>query len=133
MPALLGGEVALSFATVVSSLPHVRSGKLRALGVTSARRTPAAPEFPTVAESGLSGYEAVAWYGVLAPAATPRGIVMRLNSEIVRALRLPEVQQLLLAQGAEPVSDTPEHFAAVLKADVLKWGEVVRKSGAKAD
>ena len=133
MPALLGGEVALSFATVVSSLPHVRSGKLRALGVTSAQRTPAAPEFPTVAESGLSGYEAVAWYGVLAPAATPRGIVMRLNSEIVRALRLPEVQQLLLAQGAEPVSDTPEQFAAVLKADVVKWGEVVRKSGAKAD
>ncbi len=133
MPALLGGEVALSFATVVSSLPHVKTGKLRALGVTSPKRTPAAPEFPTVAESGLPGYAAVAWYGVLAPAATPREIVMRLNAEIVRALNLPEVRQLLLAQGAEPVSDTPEQFAAILKADIAKWGEVVRKSGAKAD
>jgi len=133
MPALLGGEVALSFATIVSSLPHVKTGKLRALGVTSVKRTPAAPEFPTVAESGLPGYEAVAWYGVLAPAATPREIVVRLNGEIVRALKLPEVQQLLLAQGAEPVSDTPEQFAAIVKADVAKWGEVVRKSGAKAD
>ena len=133
MPALLGGEVALSFATVVSSLPHVKTGKLRGLAVTSAKRTPAAPEFPTVAESGLKGYEAVAWYGVLAPAATPREIIMRLNGEIVRALKLPEVQQLLLTQGAEPVSDTPEQFAAIMKTDIAKWGEVVRKSGAKAD
>ena len=131
--ALLGGEVALSFATVVSSLPHVKAGKLRGLAVTSAKRTPAAPEFPTVAESGLRGYEAVAWYGVLAPAGTPREIVMRLNGEIVRARKLPDVQQLLLAQGAEPVSDTPEQFAAIIKADIAKWGEVVRKSGAKAD
>ncbi|MEO7727873.1 MAG: tripartite tricarboxylate transporter substrate binding protein [Burkholderiales bacterium] len=133
MPALLGGEVALSFATVVSSLPHVKAGKLRGLAVTSAKHTPAAPEFPTVAESGLRGYEAVAWYGVLAPAGTPREIVMRLNHEIVRAITMPEVQQLLLAQGAEPVSDTPEQFAAIIKADITKWGEVVRKSGAKAD
>ena len=133
MPAQLGGEVALSFATVVSALPHVKSGRLRGLAVTSARRTPAAPEFPTVAESGLRGYEAVSWYGVLAPAGTPRDIVVRLNSEIVRALKLPEVRQLLLAQGAEPVSDTPEQFTAIIKADIAKWGEVVRKSGAKAD
>ncbi len=133
MPALLGGEVALSFATVVSSLPHVKTGKLRGLAVTSARRTPAAPEFPTVAESGLRGYEAVAWYGVLAPAGTAREIVTRLDNEIVRIVKLPEVQQLLLAQGAEPVSDTPEQFATIIKADITKWGEVVRKSGAKAD
>ena len=133
MPAQLSGEVALSFSTVVSSLPHVSSGRLRALAVTSARRTPAAPEFATVAESGLPGYEAVSWYGVFAPAGTPRDIVMRLNSEIVRALKLPEVRQLLLAQGAEPVFDTPEQFAALIKSDIAKWGEVVRKSGAKAD
>ena len=133
MPALLGGEVALSFATVVSSLPHVKAGKLRGLAVTSAIRTPAAPEFPTVAESGLRGYEAVAWYGVLAPAGTPREVIMRLDREIVHALKLPDVQQLLLAQGAEPVSDTPEEFAAIIKRDIAKWGEVVRKSGAKAD
>ena len=133
MPALLGGEVALAFATVVSSLPHVKAGKLRSLAVTSARRTRAAPEYPTVAESGLPGYEAVAWYGVLAPAGTPREIVGRLNTEIVRVLGLADVQQLLLAQGAEPVSDTPAEFAAIMRADIAKWGEVVRKVGAKAD
>ena len=133
MPAQLGGEVALSFSTVVSSLPHVKSGRLRGLAVTSAKRTPAAPEFPTVAESGLPGYEAVSWYGVLAPAGTPRDIVTRLNTEIVRALKLPEVRQLMLAQGAEPVSESPEQFAALIKSDIAKWGDVVRKSGAKAD
>ncbi len=133
MPAQVSGEVALSFSTVVSSLPHVTSGRLRGLAVTSAKRTPAAPEFPTVAESGLPGYEAVSWYGVLAPAGTPREIVARLNSEIVRALKLPDVRQLMLAQGAEPVSESPEQFAALIKSDVVKWGEVVRKSGAKAD
>jgi len=133
MPAQLGGEVALSFSTVVSSLPHVKSGRLRGLAVTSAKRTPAAPEFPTVAESGLPGYEAVSWYGVLAPAGTPRDIVTRLNMEIVRALKLPEVRQLMLAQGAEPVSESPEQFAALIKSDIAKWGDVVKKSGAKAD
>ena len=133
MPAQLGGEVALSFSTVVSSLPHVQSGRLRGLAVTSAHRTPAAPEFPTVAESGLPGYAAVSWYGVFAPAATPREIVMRLHGEIVRALKIPEVRQLLLAQGAEPVSDTPAQFTAIIEADVAKWGDIVRKSGAKAD
>jgi tripartite-type tricarboxylate transporter receptor subunit TctC len=106
---------------------------LRGLAVTSAKRTPAAPEFPTVAESGLPGYEAVSWYGVLAPAGTPREVVARLNTEIVRALKLPDVRQLMLAQGAEPVSESPAQFAALIKADVMKWGEVVRKSGAKAD
>ena len=133
MPALLGGEVALSFATVVSALPHVKAGKLRALAVTSARRTPAAPEYPTVAESGLPGYEAVAWYGVLAPAGTPREIVARLNTEIVRALSLADVQQLLLAQGAEPVSDTPAEFAAIMRADIAKWGELIRKANIRAE
>ena len=133
MPAQLGGEVALSFSTVVSSLLHIKSGRLCGLAVTSAKRTPAAPEFPTVAESGLPGYEAVSWYGVLAPAGTPRDIVTRLNMEIVRALKLPEVRQLMLAQGAEPVSESPEQFAALIKSDIAKWGDVVRKSGAKAD
>jgi tripartite-type tricarboxylate transporter receptor subunit TctC len=133
MPGQLGGEVALSFSTVVSSLPHIKSGRLCGLAVTSAKRTPAAPEFPTVAESGLPGYEAVSWYGVLAPAGTPRDIVTRLNMEIVRALKLPEVRQLMLAQGAEPVSESPEQFAALIKSDIAKWGDVVRKSGAKAD
>jgi tripartite-type tricarboxylate transporter receptor subunit TctC len=133
LPAQLSGEVALSFSTVVSSLPHVKSGRLRGLAVTSAKRTPAAPDFPTVAESGLPGYEAVSWYGLLAPAATPRDIIARLNAETVRALRLPDVRQLMLAQGAEPVTETAEQFAAVIRGDIAKWGDVVRQSGAKAD
>ncbi len=133
LPAQLSGEVALSFSTVVSSLPHVTSGKLRGLAVTSAKRTPAAPDFATVAESGLPGYEAVSWYGVLAPVGTPREIVTRLNAEIVRALKSPEVRQLLLAQGAEPINESPVQFGDVMKADISKWAEVVRKSGAKAD
>ena len=106
---------------------------LARLAVTSAKRTPAAPDFPTVAESGLPGYEAVSWYGLFAPAGTPRDIVVRLNAETVRALKLPDVRQLMLAQGAEPVSDSPEQFAALVRTDIAKWGEVVRKSGAKAD
>jgi tripartite-type tricarboxylate transporter receptor subunit TctC len=81
----------------------------------------------------LPGYEAVSWYGLFAPAGTPRDIVVRLNAETVRALKLPDVRQLMLAQGAEPVSDAPEQFAALVRADIAKWGEVVRKSGAKAD
>jgi len=81
----------------------------------------------------LPGYEAVSWYGLFAPAGTPRDIVVRLNAETVRALKLPDVRQLMLAQGAEPVSDSPEQFAALVRADIAKWGEVVRKSGAKAD
>ena len=133
LPAQLSGEVALSFSTVVSALPHVTSGRLRGLAVTSAKRTPAAPDFPTVAEAGLPGYEAVSWYGVLAPAGTPHEIVMRLNAEIVGALKLPDVRQLMLAQGAEPVSESPGQFAAVIRAEIAKWGEVVRKSGAKAE
>jgi tripartite-type tricarboxylate transporter receptor subunit TctC len=133
LPAQLSGEVALSFSTVVSSLPHVTSGRLRGLAVTSAKRTPAAPDFPTVAESGLPGYEAVSWYGLFAPDGTLRDIIMRLNGETVRALTLPDVRQLMLAQGAEPVSETPGQFAAVIRGDIAKWREVVRKSGATAD
>lgn len=133
MPALLAGEVATSFATVVSSLPHVHAGKLRGLAVTSAQRTPAAPEFPTVAESGLPGYEAVAWYGAFAPAGTPADVVARLNTDVVRILRTAEVKDLFIRQGAEPVSDTPEQFAAIVRADVAKWGEVVKRVGAVAN
>ncbi len=133
LPAQLSGEVALSFSTVVSALPHVTSGRLRGLAVTSAKRTPAAPDFPTVAEAGLPGYEAVSWYGVLAPAGTPHEIVMRLNAGIVGALKLPDVRQLMLAQGAEPISESPGQFAAVIRAEIAKWGDVVRKSGAKAE
>jgi tripartite-type tricarboxylate transporter receptor subunit TctC len=133
MPAVVAGEVGLSFATIVSSLPLVEAGKLRGLAVTSAKRFPSAKAYPTVAESGLPGYEAVAWYGVFAPAGTPREIVQQLNADIVKIVNSPEVRELFLKQGAESYATSPEEFAKVVQRDVAKWAKVVRESGAKAD
>jgi tripartite-type tricarboxylate transporter receptor subunit TctC len=133
MPAVVSGEVALSFATIVSSLPQVQAGRLRGLAVTSARRFPSAPEFPTVAESGLPGYEAVAWYGVFAPDGTPREIIQQLNTDIVKIIHAPDVKELLLKQGAESYATTPEEFARVVQRDMAKWAKVAKSSGAKAD
>ena len=130
---LLGGQVALMFDNLPSALPHVKAGKLRALGVTSARRSQAAPEIPTLAESGVPGYEVDSWFGVLAPAGTPKEIVAKLNAEIVRILQMPEVRQRLMEQGAEPVGDTPEQFAEHIRKETVKWARVVKASGAKAD
>jgi tripartite-type tricarboxylate transporter receptor subunit TctC len=133
MPAVISGEVATSFATIVSAQPQVAAGKLRGLAVTSAKRFPSTPDVPTVAESGLPGYEAVAWYGVFAPDGTPRDIVNRLNADIVRIVRSPEVRELLLKQGAESYATTPEEFTKVVQRDVAKWAKVVKDSGAKPD
>jgi tripartite-type tricarboxylate transporter receptor subunit TctC len=133
MPAVVAGEVALSFATIVSSLPLVQAGKLRGLAVTSAKRFPSAKEYPTVAESGLPGYEAVAWYGVFAPAGTPRDIIQQLNADIVKIINTADVKELLLKQGAESYATSPEDFARVVQRDVAKWAVVVKSSGAKAD
>jgi tripartite-type tricarboxylate transporter receptor subunit TctC len=133
MPAVMAGEVATSFATIVSAQPQVAAGKLRGLAVTSAKRFPSAPEVPTVAESGLPGYEAVAWYGVFAPDGTPREIVMRLNAEIVRIVRSIEVRELFLKQGAESYAASPEEFTKVVQRDVAKWARVVKASGARPD
>ncbi len=133
MPAVVSGEVALSFATIVSALPQVHAGRLRGLAVTSARRFPSAPEFPTVTESGLPGYVAVAWYGVFAPDGTPREIIRQINTDIVRIIHAPDVKELLLKQGAESYATTPEEFAKVVQRDVAKWAKVVKSSGAKAD
>ena len=133
MPAVMAGEVATSFATIVSGQPQVAAGKLRALAVTSAKRFPSVPDVPTASESGLPGYEAVAWYGVFAPDGTPRDIVTRLNTEIVRIVRSPEVRELLLKQGAESYATSPEEFTKIVQADVAKWAKVVKASGAKAD
>ena len=130
MPAVMSGEVASSFATIVSSLPLVASGRLRGLAVTSAKRFPTAKEFPTVAESGLPGYEAVAWYGVFAPAGTPRDIVGQLNADIVKIINSPEVRELLLKQGAEAYALSAAEFAQVVARDVEKWAKVVKISGA---
>ncbi|MCC6535708.1 MAG: tripartite tricarboxylate transporter substrate binding protein [Burkholderiales bacterium] len=130
MPAVMSGEVASSFATIVSSLPLVASGKLRGLAVTSAKRFASAKEFPTVAESGLPGYEAVAWYGVFAPAGTPPEVVAQLNADIVKALDSAEIRGLLLKQGAQAYTLSPADFAKVVARDVEKWAKVVKLSGA---
>ena len=130
---LLGGQVQLMFSTMPPALPHVKDGKLRALAVTSAKRSPAAPELPTVDEIALPGFEANTWHGVVVPAGTPETIVGRLNREIVAILHLPEVVERLSGQGAEPVGSTPQEFAAYIKSEALKWAKVVRHSGAKAE
>jgi tripartite-type tricarboxylate transporter receptor subunit TctC len=129
----LSGQVELYFATLPAAIPHVKSGRLAALALTSARRSPALPGLPTIAESGLPGYEASTWYGVLAPARTPSALVGRLQAEIAKALSVPEFRERLLAQGFEPIGSTPEEFAAYIRTETEKWAKVVRASGAKAE
>ncbi len=130
---LMGGQVQLMFDNMPTALPHVKAGRLRALAVTSAKRSPAMPDLPTIAEAGVAGYEASSWFGVLAPAGTPSAIVTKLNGEIVRILGLPEIKERLLSQGAEPVGNSPEQFAAHITAEMAKWGNVVKASGAQVD
>jgi tripartite-type tricarboxylate transporter receptor subunit TctC len=131
--ALISGETQLTFTTVLVALPHVNSGKLRAIAVASSKRSAAMPGIPTIDESGLSGYESNAWYGLLAPAKTPPAIVERLHAETVKVLRLPEIRDSFTKQGAEPVGSTPEQFGAIVKAEIEKWRKVVQATGAKVD
>jgi tripartite-type tricarboxylate transporter receptor subunit TctC len=128
---LLSGQVQLYFATISTALPHVKAGKLRALAVTTAKRSIVAPEFPTIAEAGVPGYEHASWIGLLAPARTPASIVSRLNSESIKVVNAPEVKSLLLRDGLEPVGDSPQEFAAVVKQEVSKWMAVVKAAGIK--
>jgi tripartite-type tricarboxylate transporter receptor subunit TctC len=130
---LVAGRVQMMFSNLLTSMPHVRAGKLRAIGISSAKRTRQAPELPTIAESGLPGFSAVPWYGVLGPAAMPRPIVMKLNAEIARAIALPDMQERFVAQGIDLQSSTPEQFAALIREEVVKWRKVVRDAGAKVD
>ncbi|MBI3938338.1 MAG: tripartite tricarboxylate transporter substrate binding protein [Betaproteobacteria bacterium] len=130
---LLAGQVAMMFSGVPPVLPHVKGGKLRALAVTTARRTPALPGVPTVAEAGVPGYEVTLWFGVLAPAGTPGAIVRRLNAEIVRILGMADVKERLSAQGAEPAAGTPAQFAAVLKSDMAKYAKLIAQTGIRAE
>ena len=135
-PALqdvVGGQVTMTFDNITTAWPLAKGGKLRALAVTTAKRSSVAPEVPTLAESGLAGYEVGSWQGVFAPAATPPEIVKRLNAEIVKIIRMPDVNEKLTALGAEPVGNTPEEFGALVRAEVGKWADVVKKSGAKVD
>lgn len=134
--AVLGvmtGEVSLAILNLPPALPHVKSGRLKALGVSTAKRSSAVPELPTIAEAGLPGYEATAWYGVLAPAGTPAEIVARLNTEIVKGLRTEDLRKRIAADGGEVIGSTPEEFAVVMKRDIAKWAKVVVLSGARVD
>ena len=130
---LIAGQVQMLYSSIPSVLPHVKQGQLNAIAVGSAKRVPSLPEIPTIAESGVPGYEAYSWAGILAPAATPKDIVARLNREIVEVLKQKDVAERLISQGAIPVGDTPEQFAAYIKAENEKWGAVVRAANIKVD
>jgi tripartite-type tricarboxylate transporter receptor subunit TctC len=130
---LVAGQLQFQFASQITTQGFIKVGRLRAVAVTSAQRAPSFPDVPTVSESGVPGFVVVNWFGIVAPARTPRAIVTRLNGEIVRALQAPDVRAKLTAEGSEIVGDTPEAFAAFLRADFRKWGKVIRASGWKAD
>jgi tripartite-type tricarboxylate transporter receptor subunit TctC len=133
IPDLLGGSITMMFDNMPSALPVVREGKLRAIGVTSAKRSPSAPEIPTLAEQGLPGYEATSWFAVFAPAGTPRPVVDKLHAEIVRVFNLPDVQVKMKTLGLDPILGGPEELAKLQTAEIAKWAKVVKDSGAKAE
>ncbi len=130
---LVAGRVQMMFSNMLTSMPHVRAGKLRAIAISSPKRSPQAPDLPTIADSGVPGFSAVPWYGVLGPAGLPRPIVAKLNSEISQAIALPDMHERFVAQGIDLQSSTPEQFAALIKSEVVKWRKVVRDAGAKVD
>ena len=133
MADLLGGHIQLTFDNMLTVLPQVKAGKLRGLAVTLTTRSPLAPELPTVAESGLAGFEVKSWNGVVAPTGTPKDIIARLNGEIVRILRQPDLREKFLLQGVELVPTTPEEFGAFIRQDVAKWAKVIQLSGARPE
>lgn len=130
---LLANEVQVMFANTLAALPHVRNNRLRALAITSAKRSAAFPELPTMVESGLPDYEVVAWYGVLAPTGTPKNILTKINREIVNVVQRADIQERLLKVAATPVGSTPEEFAAFMRSETVKWGKVIKDSGARVD
>ena len=130
---LLGGQVSMTFGIAHQFLPHVKSGKLRAIAVTTAKRTAFAPQLPTIAESGLDGYEISAWQGILAPAGTAKEITARMSSEIGRILRQPDAVERLTAEGAEPVASTPEAFGEYLRAELVRWTRIGREAGIRIE
>jgi tripartite-type tricarboxylate transporter receptor subunit TctC len=133
MTDLMGGQVSMSFPVIPAALQHVNAGRLRALAVTSAARTAILPDLPTVAESGLSGYESISWYALLLPAGAPAGVVARLYQETAKVLRLPDIREKLAVQGLDPVGNRPEVFALALRSEIDKWAKVVKVSGARAE
>jgi tripartite-type tricarboxylate transporter receptor subunit TctC len=133
LTGLLSGEVSLYFGNVPTVINQARNGKLRALAVTGTRRTSAAADIPTVAESGVPGYEVTSWYGLSAPAKTPQAIIARLNSEAVRALNNAELRERLLGLGADPAGNTPEQYAAFIRNEIDKWAKVIKAAGIKSE
>jgi tripartite-type tricarboxylate transporter receptor subunit TctC len=130
---LVAGQVQVMFGTMLASVPSVRSGRLRALAVTGPKRSVAVPEVPTFEETGMPGYDASSWNGIQVPAGTPRAIVMRLNTELVRILRTPNVLDRLAADGPVPMGGTPEEYGAFIKAEQVKWGKIVREAGIRIE
>ena len=129
MPDVIAGNVPIFFDTIASAVPQIRAGRLRPLGVSSLKRSPAIPEVPTIAESGLDGFEAGSWFGFFAPAKTPREIVTKLHDEIVKAMKPPEVQERLATLGLDPVGNTPAQFSEQIRRDLAKWSKVVKAAG----
>ena len=130
---LISGQISLWFPTIGGTLPHIQSGRMRALAVSGAKRSPALPDTPTVAEAALPGYEASTWYPILTPAGVAKDIIARLNMEFLKVLRLPDTQERLSAIGVESIGTTPEQLAAHLRSELPKWAKVVKASGARAD
>jgi tripartite-type tricarboxylate transporter receptor subunit TctC len=130
---VIGGQIAMSFENIVVASPFVKNGRLKALAVTSAKRASALPSVPTMAESGVPGFEAIGWFGVVAPAATPKDIIMKLNSEMARMLSSPDVKERISSLGAEVVSTTPEGMDQFNRAQIALWGKVVKASGARPE
>ncbi len=133
IPDLIGGQVSMMFTSTLSSLPQVKTGRLRALGISSAKRSLAAPELPTIAESGVPGYESSTWFALLAPAGTSRAIIGQLNAMLTKIAQSPDIREHLITQGAEPQSGSPEQVGAYLRSEITKWAKVVTASGARAE
>ena len=133
LTALIGGETMIGFADMVITLPHVKSGRLRPLAVTGDKRSPLVPDLPTIAEAGLAGYAVTAWFGLLAPAATPPEIVSRISAEIQKGFKTPQMRERFSSLGADPVGNSPEQFAAFLKTEMAKWAKLVKAAGIKAE
>ncbi len=130
---VIAGNVSMALANTLVALPHVKGGRLRGIAITSAKRSAVAPEMPTFAESGLPGFEAGTWYGLLAPAGTPRDIVTRLNTAVVRIVQLPDIREKLAAQGAEPLTGTPEQAGQFVRNEVVRWAKVVKAAGIRLE
>ena len=130
---VIAGQIQMTFASMVSALPHVKAGRLRALGVTSEKRSSALPQLPTISEAGVKGYHTGSWYGALAPAGTPADIVGKLNAEFARVMKQPEMKARMAGEGAEPIAGTPAQFASYLEGEIRKWGKIIRESGLRGD